>query len=132
VTYNFRGYRDQWWAAVQRDSGVRLGRVVTWVQQNTAPDDVLSVEDDPAVYLYTGRRTVPATGSSASEHVRPAPPGSVIADVREILERYQPRFYIVSWQNALRAADSLARLRPGVLRPVDRIASATVYVTQQR
>lgn len=127
LLYNVRGYREQWWALVQKDSGERLGRVVTWVRRNTAPSDVVSVEDDPAVYLYTGRLTVPVTGNAASEHVRPSDLGRDIASAREILERYRPQFYIVSWRNILRAADSLARVRPEIIRPVDRIASATVF-----
>jgi hypothetical protein len=127
--YNARGYRHEWWALVQRDSGERIGAVVSWVRRNTAPGDVVAVQDDPAVYLYTGRRTVPVNDYDATEHLRASEIGHDLANVNEILQRYRPRFYIVAWQNARRAADSLSRARPELLRPVDRIGHAIVYRT---
>ncbi|MGH7694885.1 MAG: hypothetical protein ACRENH_07885 [Gemmatimonadaceae bacterium] len=128
VIYNYRGYRDQWWTSVQRDSGERIGGVVTWVRHNTQPSDIVAVQDDPAVYLYTGRRAVPVNDFEATDHVRPSDIDHDLANVREILQRYRPRFYIVAWQNTLRAADSLARVQPAIIRPVDRVGSATVFM----
>ncbi len=128
VTYNYRGYRDQWWTSVQRDSGERIGGVVNWVRHNTKPGDIVAVQDDPAVYLYTGRRAVPVNDFEATDHVRPSDLSHDLANVQEILQRYRPRFYIVAWQNTLRAADSLARVRPAIIRPVDRVGSATVFM----
>lgn len=127
IVYNVRGYREQWWASVQRDSGERVGGVVMWVRRNTEPSDVVAVQDDPAVYLYTGRLAVPVNDFEASDHVQASELSHDVANVREILHHYRPRFYIVSWRNTLRAADSLARVRPEIIRPVDRIASATVF-----
>jgi len=128
VTYNYRGYRDQWWTSVQRDSGERIGGVVTWVRHNTQPSDIVAVQDDPAVYLYTGRRAVPVNDFEATDHVRPSDINHDLANVRQILQQYRPRFYIVAWQNTLRAADSLARVQPAIIRPVDRVGSATVFM----
>jgi len=128
VTYNYRGYRDQWWTSVQRDSGERIGGVVTWVRHNTRSSDIVAVQDDPAVYLYTGRRAVPVNDFEATDHVRPSDINHDMANVLGILQRYRPRFYIVAWQNTLRAADSLARVRPAIIRPVDRVGSATVFM----
>lgn len=128
VTYNYRGYRDQWWTSVQRDSGERIGGVVSWVRDNTKPNDIVAVQDDPAVYLYTGRRAVPVNDFEATDHVRPSEIGHDLANVRGILQRYRPKFYIVAWQNTLRAADSLARERPAIIKPVDRVGSATVFM----
>jgi hypothetical protein len=129
TAYNIQGYRGEWWSGLQRDAGVRLGRVVAWVEQHTAPDDVLSVDDDPAVYLYTGRRAVPVASFVALQHVRANPLAQDVAAARAILQRYQPRFYIVSSESALRAADALTRRRPELLRPVDRLPGTTIFMT---
>ncbi len=127
IAYNVRGYREQWWTSVQRDSGERVTGVITWVRRNTEPTDVVAVQDDPAVYLYTGRRAVPVNDFEATDHVHPSELNHDLTNVREILVRYRPRFYIVAWRNTLRAADSLARMRPEIIRPVDRVGTATVF-----
>ncbi|HJU74914.1 MAG TPA: hypothetical protein VJ717_14320 [Gemmatimonadaceae bacterium] len=128
IWYNVKGYREQWWTSVQRDSGERIGSVVSWVRRNTSATDVVAVQDDPAVYLYTGRRAVPVNDFEATDHVRPSALDHDVANVTGILQRYRPRFYIVAWPNTLRAADSLARTRPAIIRPIDRIGSATVFM----
>lgn len=125
--YNARGYRQEWWSLVQKDSGVRIGAVVSWVRRNTAPSDVVAVQDDPAVYLYTGRPAVPVNDFYAMDHLRERAIGEDLEKIREILHQYRPRFYIVGWRNTRLAADSLARIEPGLIRAVDSIGNATVY-----
>ena len=126
--YNVRGHRESWWASVQRDSGERIGAISRWVQHNTSPADVIAVQDDPAVYLYTGRQAVPVTSSEAVDHVRDPAFSSDIERISEILQHYRPRFYIVAWSRTLAAADSLARVQPAILRPVGRIGPSTIFM----
>ncbi|MGQ0643377.1 MAG: hypothetical protein ACT4P6_21740 [Gemmatimonadaceae bacterium] len=126
--YNIRGHRETWWVGVQRDSGERIGQVVRWVRSNTTPVDVIAVQDDPAVYLYTGRRAVPVNDSDAADHLRERALHKDLAKVSEILERYRPRFYIVAGSGTLAAADSLARVQPAIIRPVGRVGPATIFM----
>lgn len=130
--YNVRGYRETWWVGVQRDSGERIGQVVRWVRSNTTPSDVIAVQDDPAVYLYTGRRAVPVNDFEAADHLRERELPADMARVSEIIHRYRPRFYIVAWRGTLVAADSLARVQPAIIRPVGRIGPSTIFMNGLR
>ncbi|MEW5916162.1 MAG: hypothetical protein AB1762_07140 [Gemmatimonadota bacterium] len=125
--YNARGYRQEWWSLVQRDSGLRIGGVVSWVRRNTAPNDIVAVQDDPAVYLYTGRPAVPVNDFYAMDHLRERDIREDLEKIREILHQYRPRFYIVGWRNTRLAADSLARVEPELIQAIDSIGNATVY-----
>jgi hypothetical protein len=126
--YNVRGHRESWWVAVQRDSGERIGAIARWVQRNTSPADVIAVQDDPAMYLYTGRHAVPVNDFEAADHLRERALSADMARVSEILHRYRPRFYIVAWSGTLAAADSLARVQPAIIRPVGRIGPSTIFM----
>lgn len=130
--YNVRGHRETWWVGVQRDSGQRIGQVVHWVRSNTAPSDVIAVQDDPAVYLYTGRRAVPVNDFEAINHLHAHELAEDIERVSGILRRYRPRFYIVARSATLAAADSLARSQPPMIRPVGRIGPSTIFVNMNR
>jgi hypothetical protein len=128
IWYNVRGHREAWWESVQRDSGERIVSVVRWVQRNTEPADVVAVQDDPAVYLYTGRRAVPVTDFRATDYLRHRPVGEDLIRVSDIVQHFRPRFYIVAWPGPLAAADSLARMQPPIIQPVGRIGPSTVFM----
>jgi hypothetical protein len=125
--YNVRGYRQQRWALVQRDAGTKARPFVEWVARYTRIDDVVSTEHDLIVYLYTGRRGVPVSAFVARERVHPLTSDDVAGWVETIIDTYQPRFYITSWDKAQRAADDLARRVPPAVRLVGNTGNARVY-----
>jgi len=127
TTYNFRGYRNQWWASIQRDAGQRAKPVVEWVAARTDTSDVLMTDDDLIVYLYTGRRGMPTSTFLPRERLYPPTDGDNIAAVRTMIELYAPRYYITTSQPGLRAADSLSIGETPLLRRYRLIPNAFIF-----
>jgi hypothetical protein len=127
VAYNVRGYRGAWWASVQRQGGQSAKPIVEWVAQHTGPDDVLSTEHDLIVYLYTGRRAVPVSTFLPRERIHPLSAAETLASVRDVIERYQPRYYITAWQPAVDAANALAAGDHPLLRRAGHTPNAFVF-----
>lgn len=116
ASYNGRGYSNSWWIPVQRSGGERLKPIVEWVAHNTAMDDVIATDHDPAVYLYTGRRALPTSTWLVRERVQPLTAEEDVAAVRALLTQLQPRYYVPTSVIGLRTATTLAKASPPVLR----------------
>lgn len=116
ATYNGRGYQHSWWVPVQRSGGEQLKPIVEWVAHNTAMDDVIATDRDPAVYLYTGRRAIPTSTWMVRERVHPLTADEDVAAVRVLLTQLQPRYYVPTSVIGLRTATTLAKASPPVLR----------------
>jgi hypothetical protein len=127
TVYNARGYAGRWWASVQRDVGQRARPIAEWVVQNTSESDVLITDDDLIVYLYTGRRGMPTSTFLARERVTPLSDEVHEAAVREMLQRYQPRFFITTSETGRRTAEALTMTDPALLRRFRQIPNALIY-----
>jgi hypothetical protein len=106
--YELRGARGAWWSSVARANTRRIAPAVEWAAQNTAPGDVLAVEDEGAIYLYTGRRAVPMSSATAAQylHGRSAEE-SAREGLRPILSAYPVRTVIVGTRQTADVADHL-------------------------
>ncbi len=69
ASYEVRAVRGQWWASIARANSRRIVPEVQWTLANTTPGDVVAAEDDGAVYLYTGRRTVPVRTFTVEQYL---------------------------------------------------------------
>jgi len=127
AVYNARGYRNQWWASVQRDAGQRAKPIVEWVAASTAPSDVLMTDDDLIVYLYTGRRGMPTSTFLPKERLRPPTDEDNMAAVREMIDAYAPRYYITTSAPGRRAAEALTMGETPLLRRHRLIPNAFIY-----
>jgi hypothetical protein len=127
ATYNGRGYRNQWWASIQRDAGRRAKPVVEWVAARTAPSDVLMTDDDLIVYLYTGRRGMPTSSFLPRERLHPPTDSDNISAVRTMIDLYAPRYYITTSQPGIRAGDALSTGEQPLLRRYRLIPNAFIY-----
>lgn len=130
--YNARGYAGRWWASVQRDVGQRAKPIAEWVAANTAESDVLVTDDDLIVFLYTGRRGMPTSTFLARERVAPLPPEAHVAAVREMMERYRPRFFITTSVTGRATAESLTVGEGAPLRRHRQIPVALIYEATAR
>ena len=130
--YNARGYRQQWWASVQRDAGRGAKPIAEWVVRHSAMTDVLATEHDVMLYLYTGRPAIPVSGFLPRERVHALSPEENVEAIRTLLETYHPRYYITAYKPALQAADVLASEHPPMLRVVGNTTNALVYETIAR
>jgi hypothetical protein len=127
ATYNARGYRNHWWASVQRDAGRRAKPIVEWVAANTNPSDVLMTDDDLIVFLYANRRGVPTSTFLPRERLRPPTDDDNIAAVKSIIEASAPRYYITTSPPGQRAAEALTQGGSPLFRRHRAIQTALVY-----
>lgn len=127
ATYNARGYWGRGWEPLQRVAGEPAKALVAWVSQATGPGDVVAADQDPLLYLYTGRLAVPSYTFLAREYIQPLPQDEVIGWVESILETYRPRYYVTGWPPLVEAADSLATRNPPELRLLGTVPKNAIY-----
>jgi hypothetical protein len=114
VRYNARGYQQQWWATAQRAVARQLLPLVDWAQRNTLPADVIASDGDPLLHLYTGRHVVPSARWAIETYPAGADSASRLADLRELLATYKPRYLLLS-SNKSPSAPATAILRSSQL-----------------
>ncbi len=102
--YSARGYRGRWWSTIPRQGTARVWPLVRWTAAHTRPNEVVMSNVEPLLYLYTGRRTVPATSFSASDYFRPASAAASSDAVRGILAAYHVDAVAVVAADSLSAA----------------------------
>jgi len=110
----------------------RLLPTVEWVEQHTHPNALVASDDETAVFLYTGRRAVPATSFLAADYVRPAARDARSFQLDTILELYRPDVVIVNWQATVAAALRLSEGSAPVLRPIAALPSGGVFARVRR
>lgn len=66
-----RAFAGRTWATGTRQAAAAIGPLVRWVSANTTPSDVVAADDEPLVYLLTGRKAVPLVPFTASEYLNP-------------------------------------------------------------
>jgi hypothetical protein len=86
--YNIRGYRNHWWSTASRTQAANLRPVIVWARSRSRPQDVIASTVEPAIYLYSGRLAVPATGFNARDYLRPATVHETEHALRQILGAY--------------------------------------------
>lgn len=127
LAYNVRGYAEQSWTELQKQSGVSARPLVEWVAGNTRPDDILSTEHDVVVFLYTGRRGIPTSTFLASQRVKPFTPDEVIHWMETMISTYHPRYLVTGWPPHVTAAESLSTRKAPLLRRVGYIPHHVVF-----
>jgi len=114
--YEVRGVRGHWWSSVSRSNAGRIAAAVTWVQTNTAATDLIACEDEGAVFLYTGRQTVPSGSLAPDEYLRDIPAIERVRDgLRPILAAYPVNVVVASSRRGAAAADILVASSPALL-----------------
>jgi hypothetical protein len=119
--YEVRGLRGQWWGSVARSNAGRIASAVTWVQGNTSVGDLVASEDEGAVFLYTGRRTVPEGSLAPDAYLRDIPAVERARDGLEpILATYPVSVVVAGSRTTAEVADLLVASTPPLLeRGVD-------------
>ena len=118
AVYETRAVRGRWWGSIPRENAGRIIPAIQWTLANTAPTDIIAADDEGAIFLYTGRRTVPVRSFTVQQYLTTIP---VTTDAREglipILAAYPVRTVIVGSLASLRQAEWLAdQPRPLVAR----------------
>lgn len=133
AAYEVRGFRGQWWSSIARANTPRIATSVRWIAANTAPDDVVAVENEGAVYLYTGRQALPIITLTPAQYLRDY---SAQQNAREgllpILDAYPVRTVVVGTGKASDAAQFLASASPTRLVLRERFAGGAAFTVTPR
>lgn len=105
--------RTRRWEIRQRSVHAALAPVVRWVGGHTSPGAVVAADDDPMVYLYTGRRAMPIINYRAEYYVYPAADSAatVLRDTRTLLTEGRPDYAVIR-DGATAVRNVLARALP--------------------
>ncbi|CAN5912110.1 hypothetical protein BH11GEM2_BH11GEM2_03680 [soil metagenome] len=96
TAYEARAIRGRWWSTIPRAAAPHISFAVGWTKSRTAASDVIATEDDGAVFLYTGRRTVPVRPLTARQYLEDSTPEQDAATgLLPILAAYPVRTVIV-------------------------------------
>jgi hypothetical protein len=109
-----RAYSTRSWRQGRNAATAQIAPLVAWVNANTKSTDVVAVEGEQLVYLFTGRQAVPLAAFTAAEYRRAPTLDENVAMLSQILKG-APVSHVVSISPPLvAAADSLsARSIPG-------------------
>ena len=124
VAFNVQGYANAWWSSNARYHARRVLPQLAWVAKGTSPNDIVASDAEAAVYLYTGRRTVPVTTFTAGEYVRERTLAEETAVMASLLEHYRPRYMLVT---SPKLGEAATRIGPASLLRVDSLDRGGVY-----
>jgi hypothetical protein len=130
--YNINGVRQQWRDSVPRVTAARATPVVEWVRAATRPSDIIAIEDDPLVYLYTGRRTIPVGTFTPEEYLKEQTYPFATEALRTIIQRYQPTYVIGTTSYGVMAARNLSTRTPPELRVHALLPTAAIFAPVAR
>lgn len=119
--YGVRGARGHFWDAAQRAGHRRALPLVAWATNRAPPTAILSVESDPLVYLYSGRRAVPQLQWRVGEYLRRRQGAETAGDMEAIFRTFNPAFLLVRdiGSNTQVAALAFMQRHPAALQQVD-------------
>lgn len=107
-SYELRGARGSWWSSIARANTRRIAPAVQWTLANTAPNEVLAAEDEGAIYLYTGRASVPVFSFTTAQYLRDHSAAENAAEgLGPILSAYPVHTVVVGSRKTVDAADFL-------------------------
>jgi hypothetical protein len=114
--YNVNGVRQEWRDSVPRVTAARATPVIEWVRRSTKPTDILATEDDPMVYLYTGRRAIPVGTFTPEEFLKEQTYAFATDALHTIVAQYRPTYVIGATSYGLISARNLSQRTPPELR----------------
>jgi len=126
--YNVNGVRQQWRDSVPRVTAARATPVVEWVRASTRPTDIIAMEDDPLVYLYTGRRAVPVGSFTPEEYLKEQSYAFATDQLATIVAHYKPTYIIGTTSYGVISARTLSTRTPPVLRVHALLPTAAIFV----
>jgi hypothetical protein len=93
--------------------------LLVWVATHTPRNAVLATEAESAVYLYTGRSTVPVGTFTVDEYFAQRTPAEAAAVIRDVTAHYRPKAVVVSSTAMRDAARELVLGAPPAFAVVD-------------
>lgn len=132
ANYNRNGVRERWWDRVPRTVTTRAAPAVEWVLANTRVTDLIAIEDDVLLHLYTGRPTIPVVSFTAEEYLRDQSYAFATTQLDSIVSRYEPDYVVGTSSYGVIAARNLVSTNPGGLRVHALLRTAAVFAPSSR
>ena len=133
ATYETRAVRGRWWSSIARENTRRIVPAVQWTLANTAPSDLIAADDDGAIYLYTGRRTVPVRDFTVDQYLTTVPVRQVAErGLLPILAAYPVRTIVVGSLETLDAARWVAARPASPLTPRENFSAGAAFTVNAR
>lgn len=101
-------YRTRLWSVQTKQLEHYMAPFVQWVNGNTKPSDVLVADDEPLVYLFTGRQAMPETPFTAEQYVQPRTQSEEARALDDVLNRYRARYVVTVTPSTRAVARSIA------------------------
>jgi hypothetical protein len=90
-----RGLRHRWHAMAIEQNAEAFLVPLSWIAQNTSPDDVVASDVHLPAYLYLGRTSVPVSTLTVSEHITPKPATMQQAEIGALDSAYHPSWWVI-------------------------------------
>ena len=133
AAYELRAARGQWWASIPRANTARIVPAVRWTLANTAPTDLVAAEDDGAVYLYTGRLTLPVRTFTVQQYLTTVTPQQDAEQgLVPLLDAYPVRAVVVGTTITLAEAGWLAAQPAPRISLHDEFAGGAAFTVNRR
>lgn len=107
--YELRAARGSWWSSIARANTRRIDATTRWILAHSTPDQVIATDDEEAVFLYTGRRTVPIISFTAMHYLEAHEPARNAAEgLVPVLAQYPVDLVVVGSAQSFAVARFLA------------------------
>jgi hypothetical protein len=132
VAYNAAGYRQRAWRNIPLGGGAMLRPVVRTVRARVGEHEKIAVTAEAAVYLYTGRQSVPIYSLPVDPFFRTPSVSVQAAAINEIVSAYSVDVLVASGPQQSAAARALAQPGRGRFALRDSTADDLIFarVTQ--
>ena len=117
-----RAYVQRSWTRPGADATAQIAPLLRWVVARTNASDVLAVDGEQLVFLFTGRRAVPVAPFTAAEYLHPRTAEQNAESLRRLIQEV-PVDYIATISPGLRssgemlaAATADAAVSPGTVK----------------
>lgn len=130
--FNIEGFRSRAWLRIPAQGGDMLRPLVTGVRDHTAPTAVVASTAEAAVYLYTGRKTVPVYSFTADELFNGPTLDVQTAALARIIAAYPVDAIVGSTRVHHLALQRIGTARRAAFVPVDSFPGSIVYARASR
>jgi hypothetical protein len=102
-----RAYAHRTWRQPGDAATAQIAPLMRWVSRETTPSDVLAVEGEQLVYLFTGRQAVPVAPFTAAEYMRTPTVQENASMMQNLVGRFPVTYIATVSPPFVAAADSL-------------------------
>lgn len=104
-----RAYAQRSWRQPGVTAAAQIAPLVRWVVAETKENDVVAVDGEQLVYLFTGRHALPVAPFTAAEYVHPRTASENAESLRDLIREYPVRYVATISPGNRASVDLLSR-----------------------